>query len=116
MNISAVDMSGIPNSASVKGVAPGATAEPVRSAPKTSENGEANPAQLKRMVENMQSHLDSMNVSLEYSMYGNNDSKIAIKVVNKGTGEVIREIPTKEIQALQSKMSEMIGMIFNGNG
>ena len=70
-------------------------------------------AQVKQMVEQMQSHLDSMNVSLQYSFYGIEGEKVAVIVVNRETGEVIREIPTKEMQALQTKMSELVGMIFN---
>jgi flagellar protein FlaG len=54
-----------------------------------------------------------MNISLRYSLYGEHDTKIAVKVVNKETGEVIREIPPKEIQSLQTKMGELVGRIFN---
>ena len=56
-----------------------------------------------------------MNVSLQYSFYGVNDEKVAVIVVDRETGEVIREIPTKEMQALQTKMGELVGMIFNDN-
>ena len=72
-------------------------------------------AEIKQMVEEMQSHLDSMNVSLQYSFYGDDGEKVAVIVVNRETGEVIREIPSKEMQALQTKMSELVGMIFNDN-
>lgn len=75
--------------------------------------GEPTPEQLKQMIVNMQSDLDSMNINLEYFLYGAHDRKVAVKVVNRETGDVIREIPPKEIQALQEKMSELIGMIFN---
>ena len=70
---------------------------------------------LKQMVEQMQSHLDSMNVSLQYSFYGEGGEKVAVQVVNRETGDVIREIPSREMQALQAKMSELVGMIFNDN-
>ena len=65
------------------------------------------------MIEEMQSHIDSMNVSLQYSTYGNEGEKLAITVVDKETGKVVREIPSKEIQQLYSKMSELAGLIFN---
>lgn len=70
---------------------------------------------LKQMIDEMQTHIDSMNVSLQYSTYGDHGEKVAISVVNKETGEVIREIPPKEIQNLYTKMSELAGMIFNMN-
>jgi flagellar protein FlaG len=71
------------------------------------------PAELKQAVEQIQGQLDSMNISLQYSVYGANDNKIAVKVVDRDTGKVIREIPAKEMQALQDKMSELVGMIFD---
>ena len=72
-------------------------------------------AQLKQMVQQMQGQLDSMNVSLQYSFYGDGGEKVAVQVVNRETGQVIREIPSKEMQTLQTKMSELVGMIFNDN-
>ena len=73
----------------------------------------ASPAELKQIVEQIQSQLDSMNISLQYSVYGDKDDKVAVKVVDRDTGKVIREIPSKEMQALQNKMRELIGMIFD---
>ena len=72
-------------------------------------------AQIKQMVEQMQSQLDSMNISLQYSFYGTRGDKVAVQVVNRETGQVIREIPAKEMQALQTKIGELVGMIFNDN-
>jgi flagellar protein FlaG len=72
-------------------------------------------AEIKQMVEQMQSQLDSMNVSLQYSFYGTRSEKVAVQVVNRETGQVVREIPAKEMQVLQTKMSELVGMIFNDN-
>ncbi len=71
------------------------------------------PAEVKQVVGQIQGQLDSMNISLQYSVYGDNDNKIAVKVVDRDTGKVIREIPAKEMQALQDKMSELVGMIFD---
>lgn len=96
--------------------APGKTIGSSPPAQTAGENADANPAQIRQMVAEMQSHLDSMNVSLQYSLYGENAEKIAVRVVDKGTGDVIREIPSKEMQSLQTKMSELCGMIFNGQG
>jgi flagellar protein FlaG len=73
----------------------------------------ASPTELKQIVGQIQSQLDSINVSVQYSVYGQKDDKVAVKVVDKDTGKVIREIPPKEIQALQDKMSELVGLIFD---
>lgn len=108
--------------ASIPGARAGSSAAP--SAPRpVSESPQAgqapgggasvSPAELKQAVEQIQSQLDSMNISLQYSVYGDKDDKIAVKVVDRDTGKVIREIPAKEMQALQDKMSELVGMIFD---
>jgi flagellar protein FlaG len=69
--------------------------------------------QVRKMVVEMQDHIDKMNVSLSFTTYGENGQKIAVSVIDKDTGKVIREIPAKEIQSLYTKMSELAGMIFN---
>lgn len=70
--------------------------------------------EVKQMVVEMQDQISRMNVSLEFSTYGDSGEKIAVVVTDKETGEVIREIPSKEIQDLYAKMTELTGMIFNG--
>jgi len=69
--------------------------------------------QVKQMVEEMQSYIDRMNISLSFSTYGENGQNIAVSVINKDTGDIIREIPTKEIQNLYTKMNAVAGIIFN---
>jgi flagellar protein FlaG len=80
---------------------------------KVEEQRSAKNEQMKQMVQEMQSQIDSMNVSLEFSTYGENGEKIAVVVADKDTGEVIREIPSKEIQNLYAKMREITGILFN---
>ncbi len=125
MNISSVDTSGAMPDSSIKVTAPAQTMASFGPAQKTvpapsvqsiGGDGNVSPEQVKQMVAEMQYQLDSMNISLQYSFYGAHDEKIAIKVVNKETGDIIREIPPKEMQALQVKMSELCGMIFNEKG
>ena len=61
----------------------------------------------------MQHHIESMNISLKYFNYGGCGEKIAIAIVNTHNGEVIRQIPMKELRSLHSKMVELVGMISN---
>ena len=68
---------------------------------------------LEVMTHIMQDQLDSMNVSLTYFTYGDSGERIAIAVVNTITGEVVREIPSKELRGLYAKMNELVGMILN---
>jgi flagellar protein FlaG len=41
--------------------------------------------------------------------------RTVIRVSDRDTGELIREIPPKEILDLQASMEEMIGILFNKN-
>ncbi len=42
-----------------------------------------------------------------------NTKNVIVKVVNKDTGEVIREIPSEEMVKLASRMEELRGVIFD---
>lgn len=80
---------------------------------RTAGGAEPSPKELQKMVDETQALLDSMNVSLKYFLYGTHENKVAVKVINKETGDVIREIPPKEMQALQTKIGELVGMLFD---
>jgi len=108
MNISGVSVSGAMTGAPVAAAA-------LRQIPAPRvQDAAASSEQVQQMVDEMQSKIDSMNVSLTFSRYGDGGEKVAIVVANKDTGKVIREIPAKEIQSLYAKMSELAGMILNG--
>jgi flagellar protein FlaG len=66
-----------------------------------------------QLLQQIQSHLESVNVSLSFSRYGNKGEEISVIVTDKDTGKVIREIPPKEMQDLYMKMGELVGLIFN---
>ena len=113
MNISAVDTSGAIAGAAVVATEPRMPIDSSQTHPASGANGAANQQEIKQVVAKMQEQIDSMNISLQYSTYGDHGEKIAIAVVNKETGELIREIPPKELRSLYTKMSELAGMIFN---
>jgi flagellar protein FlaG len=81
----------------------------------TSAGGEASVSseQVRRMVEEIQSQIQRMNVSLEFSRYGGHGEKIAVVVTDKATGEVIREIPSRQLQNLYNSINDLAGIIFD---
>lgn len=111
MNISGISVSGAMAGAPVASAAPRQISSPQGQA---AQDAVASSEQVKQMVDEMQSQIDSMNVSLTFSTYGDGGENVAIVVANKDTGKVIREIPAREIQSLYAKMSELAGMILNG--
>ena len=52
-------------------------------------------------------------IKLDYSVNKNTD-QVVVKVINAETGEVIREIPPKELVALAESMKAMEGLLFDG--
>jgi uncharacterized FlaG/YvyC family protein len=52
-----------------------------------------------------------VHTSLKYRVYDNN--KIAVTVVDKKSGEIIREIPPEVLQKLSERMDETIGKFFD---
>jgi flagellar protein FlaG len=73
----------------------------------------ASSEQVRRMVEEIQSQIQRMNVSLEFSQYGGHGEKIAVVVTDKATGEVIREIPSRQLQNLYNSINDLVGIIFD---
>jgi uncharacterized FlaG/YvyC family protein len=70
-------------------------------------------ARTQRVVEDIQRNLRDLAVSLTFSTYGKNNNQVSIIVAEKETGKVIREIPSRELQSLSTKMQELVGMILN---
>jgi uncharacterized FlaG/YvyC family protein len=52
-----------------------------------------------------------VHTSLKYRVYDKN--KIAVTVVDKKSGEIIREIPPEVFQKLSERMDETIGKFFD---
>ena len=65
------------------------------------------------MLKDMESKINQMHeVGLEFSQY-KDSGKIIVRVVEKGTDKVIREIPSEEFLELVEKMDQMIGILFD---
>lgn len=52
------------------------------------------------------------NVKLKFAIHEASD-KVIVIVTDESTGEIIREIPAREILDLSAKMEEMMGMLFD---
>ncbi|MCK9362285.1 MAG: flagellar protein FlaG [Syntrophales bacterium] len=113
MNVNAVETGGGIANASVVAAPPVPSGVDTSSRNKAEEEVAPSKSQIREMVAEMQGQIDSMNVSLSFSTYGEKGEHMAVVVADKETGEVIREIPSKEIQRLYAKMSEIAGFIFD---
>ncbi|MGO9137384.1 MAG: flagellar protein FlaG [Syntrophales bacterium] len=64
-------------------------------------------------LQQIQNEVQSMNISVSFSTYGDKNNDISVIVTDKDTGKVIREIPPEDLQNLYTKLGELIGIIFN---
>lgn len=49
------------------------------------------------------------NTRLKFTVYDKN--KIAVSVIDKKSGDIIREIPSEQVQKLSEQIDEMIGSV-----
>jgi flagellar protein FlaG len=65
------------------------------------------------VLKDLESKINQMQeVGLEFSQY-KDSGKMIVKVVEKGTNKIIREIPSEEFMSLVEKMDQMIGILFD---
>ncbi len=82
-----------------------------RSAPKTTSAGRTQ--QAPKIVEALNADLNAIhNVGLQFSVFEETGQTV-VRVVDKDTGELIRQIPPKELLELASKLEDMMGILFD---
>lgn len=70
-------------------------------------------AQLAQVAADVQKNLNIIhNVDLQFSVH-KASGQVMVTVTDDNTGEVIREIPPKEILNIAAKFDEMVGLIFD---
>jgi flagellar protein FlaG len=68
---------------------------------------------LPAMLKDLESKINKMQeVGMVFSQY-KDSGKMIVKVVERGTNKVIREIPSEEFLNLVEKMDQMIGILFD---
>jgi flagellar protein FlaG len=90
-----------------------AQAPPAQKNERAPETSSLSSEQVKQMVKDINVRLGSADISLTFTPYGKENENMAVTVSDKKTGEVIREIPPKELQDLYVRMDELIGIMFN---
>ena len=90
--------------------------EPKAKAKMPKESGEKNKKQdvdfLQDVLEVAQNHLHVSGVSLSFSVH-EATGRIKVVVTDKGTGDLIREIPPDQVLNLMAKIDEMMGILYD---
>jgi len=64
------------------------------------------------VVERLNEHMHEMQRSLRFSV-DDDSGRVVVKVIDKNTDEVIRQIPSEEMLAVMKNISEFDGLIFD---
>jgi flagellar protein FlaG len=73
------------------------------------ENKEAlTPEQLEKVAQQLQNFVGEMNRGLEFSV-DKDSGRDVIRVVDKSTGDLVKQFPSEEVLTLVAKLSEMVG-------
>jgi flagellar protein FlaG len=79
-------------------------------------SGEPDTSNTMRLIEEVQQNLDIVHrVGLQFSVH-QASGRLQVKVIDKETGELVREIPPDEILNLAVKLDDMMGIIFDKKG
>jgi len=68
--------------------------------------------QLEQMAQQLQDFMGEMNRSLQFKV-DEDSGRDVIKVLDKETGEVIKQYPSEEVLSLVSKLSETAGLLID---
>lgn len=65
------------------------------------------------VVEDVQQYLQQHNIRLSFKV-DDKTGDLVVRVLDKETGEVIRQIPPEEMLKLREKLEELTGVLLNG--
>lgn len=90
--------------------------ENVKEQPKTSLNDQVNegnntpltPKQLEKVAQQLQDFVGEMNRGLEFSV-DKDSGRDVIKVIDKTSGDLVKQYPSEEVLTLVAKLSDSVG-------
>ncbi|WP_114325250.1 flagellar protein FlaG [Candidatus Colwellia aromaticivorans] len=66
------------------------------------------PQQLEKVAQQLQDFVGEMNRGLEFSV-DKDSGRDVIKIIDKNTGDLVKQYPSEEVLTLVAKLSEMVG-------
>lgn len=70
------------------------------------------PGKTIELVEEVQDYLDNLNIQLSFKIHEKTGDMV-VQVLNRETGELIRQLPPEELLDLKDKLSELRGVLFH---
>lgn len=88
------------------------TKEQEAKATEDTQEEQLNKTELKALTDELNSQMSVLNTSIRFGFNDKLD-QMYVNVIDSQTNDIIRKIPSDEIQALAAKMKELIGIIFD---
>ncbi|MCX7822284.1 MAG: flagellar protein FlaG [Syntrophobacterales bacterium] len=66
----------------------------------------------RKLAEEIQKYLSEINISLSFDV-DDKTNDIVVKIINRETGKMIRQIPPEELLKLRQKLEELVGVLVN---
>ena len=67
---------------------------------------------VKEVADQTQAFLDDLNIKFDFELY-EDTGDIVIRILNRKTGELLREIPPEDLLKLHHKAAELRGVLFD---
>lgn len=74
--------------------------------------GKLSVKEAQQMVDSLSGYMEVLQTSMGFNITEETD-RVVVTIFNKETDKIIRQIPSEELIALQEKMKELTGIIFN---
>jgi flagellar protein FlaG len=72
-------------------------------------------SEVQRLVDELNSGLEQLNQKLGFRVH-DGTGQIMVQIVDRGSGEVLRESPPREFLDLAARMKEMVGLFLDEQG
>ncbi|MBF0204647.1 MAG: flagellar protein FlaG [Desulfamplus sp.] len=66
-----------------------------------------------KMVDELNDYMNDLQTSLGFSVTKEPDNQIVFQIKDRNTNEIIRQIPSEEIQKIRDKMDELTGLLLD---
>lgn len=76
------------------------------------ENKSVNKGDIEKVADQLNSKIEHANKGLKFFVH-EATGQMAVKIIDKDTNEVIKEIPAKELLDLQAKIEDMVGILID---
>jgi flagellar protein FlaG len=80
--------------------------------PQDGNRAPKDPGRTRKLVEEVQDYLDNINIQLSFDIHEKTGDMV-VQVLDRETGDLIRQLPPEELLDLKDKLSELRGVLFH---